>query len=215
MLSTRWILCIFPSVAKERERDAAFLFLLFIRVFILFICIFILEYICRNISDVLNIQRKCYYWISLFLPQMLKIFILTPKTEVSVLLFSFQAATHSHTTSKTFFCFSFLFFFSFCSNERPIFCSQFRWSCLHMSSRARLQVGVTNLLLWLCNGRSLFHKRLVLGFLLLKKNLFSSNGRRSSRLDKKGLYFVLYRGYTTNNSPTQSLTRTRSSTGKY
>lgn len=111
MLSTRWILCIFPSVAKERERDATFLFLLFIRVFILFICIFILEYICRNISDVLNIQRKCYYWISLFLPQMLKIFILTPKTEVSVLLFSFQAATHSHTTSKTFFCFSFLFFF--------------------------------------------------------------------------------------------------------
>lgn len=129
-----------------------------------------------------------------------------------VFISSCDAFTHN---LKNIFLFLLPFFFSFCSNERPIFCSQFRWSCLHMSSRARLQVGVTNLLLWLCNGRSLFHKRLVLGFLLLKKNLFSSNGRRSSRLDKKGLYFVLYRGYTTNNSPTQSLTRTRSSTGKY
>ncbi|CAN8028187.1 unnamed protein product [Ixodes persulcatus] len=135
MLSTRWILCIFPSVAKERERDATFLFLLFIRVFILFICIFILEYICRNISDVLNIQRKCYYWISLFLPQMLKIFILTPKTEVSVLLFSFQAATHSHTTSKTFFCFSFLFFFLFVQTSGPFFAHNSVgrvFTCLHV-----------------------------------------------------------------------------------
>lgn len=56
------------------------------------------------------------------------------------------------------------FCFVFCSNERPTICSQFRWSCLHVPDCR----WASRILSRLCNGRSLFHKWPVLGFLLLE-----------------------------------------------
>lgn len=218
--STRWILCVFLSVAKEKRRDVTFPFLLFIRVFILFICIFILEYICQNLSDVLNIQRK---W------QFLDFVICTSNAQ----------DFHTYTENRS-SCFA--VFISSCNsithNLRNIFLFPVILSILPFVLFCFLFKRAAHFLLtiplvvsshvFMCPIASVRHKSLIvtLPWPALVLQVISSRFSPILKLvlkqqktvkpvEQKGRYFVLYRGFTTTNSPPQSLARTQSSTGKY
>uniref|UniRef100_A0A6B0V2H8 Uncharacterized protein n=1 Tax=Ixodes ricinus TaxID=34613 RepID=A0A6B0V2H8_IXORI len=169
-----------------------FLFLLFIRVFIIFICLFILEYMCRNLSDVLSIQRK---WLLLDF----------------VTCASNAQDFHTYTENRS-FCFA--VFLSICDafthNLRnmflfpvifSVFCFVFLFKrAAHYLLTILLVVSSHVFTCPIAGGRhesvivalqwpKLVSRAISSGFPAIKK-LVSSNGRLSSRLDKKA--YILY-----------------------